>query len=123
VTPMHNSSYTRIRREQGSMQWYALDTQSPDAVHNKYLHEFWNRESKDCLGSKKMIWEFCFAPESRQLMWSQMEAGELGEHVDVNKIKNESEAQGNDDVYNQQIPPCPSKSDSGESYTRLQKKD
>jgi hypothetical protein len=122
-TPMQNRLYTRIKREQCSDVWYALDTMSPDAVHWKYLRDFWDKESKYGIGCKKRLWEFCFDKGNRQLMWEQMEGGELRDISNNHEHHHVGEEVANDGVCNtQEIPPCPSTTDSGDSLTQLERR-
>lgn len=114
-TPQNNAS--RIRHDVYENEWYVLDSNSPQAVHKKFMTEFWNRESKDGTGSKRNLWEFCFGPESRNKLWEGLDVGELNEDKDNVRIR---QVQGEGS-----IPPCPSSNEVSrecDSYDRIQER-
>lgn len=120
-TPENGHEYNRIRKEQCSNKLYVLDTKSPDAVHPRYMREFWETESKHGIGCKKKLWEYCFAPESRLAMWKRMEVGHLSEGRNDNHLQQKA-CEENDESNILDTPPCPSNSQSIDSLTQLERR-
>lgn len=114
TTPMNIKS--RIRRFGYEEVWYALDTNSPEVVHKKLMHEFWSRESKDVVGSKKDLWNFCFGEDSRKKLWENMSSGYVDETRSNLSKKEIEDLEGEVNT-----PSCPSSGDESEcsSYNKI----